>query len=81
MLMQCLVNNYSVILGNQMCNLKQIIKIFASIYKKKKVSNQQINDSIEEIVRAFLNNEQIKENLNVLQLTDDEKNFLQNFVN
>lgn len=80
-LMQALVNNYNVILGNQMCNLKQIIKIFSSIYKMKKISNQQINDSIVEIVQAFLANDQIKQSLGVLEFSEEEQKFLKNFVN
>lgn len=80
LLMQTLVSNYNVILGNNMVNLGRLVKIFATIYKKKKVSNQQINDSIEEIVRAFLNNEQIKTNLNGLQLEEAEQKFLQLFL-
>lgn len=81
MLMQALVTNYSIILGPQMKNLKAIIHTFQIIYKHRKVSNQNINDSIQEIVRAFVNNEQIKSALENLGLSDEEKTFIQSAVN
>ena len=81
MLMQALINNYNIILGVQMKNLKNIIHIFHTIYQHKKLSNQQINDSIQEIVKAFVNNDQIKGALEGLGLSDEEKTFIHNAVN
>lgn len=81
MLMQALISNYNIILGAQMKNLKQIIHIFQIIYKHRKLSNEQINTSIQEIIKAFVNNEQIKSTLETLGLSDEENTFIQSAMN
>jgi len=80
MLMQALVSNYNVVLGAQMKNLKQVINIFHIVYKHRKLSNNSINESIQEIMRAFVNNAQIKGSLETIGLSDEEKTFIQNIM-
>lgn len=72
MLTEIIINNPTIIIGEDCQNLSHVVNIFTKIYKKKS-SNPQIDEQIKMIMTQFSKDEKIRNVLESINFDVDQK--------
>ena len=77
LLAQALLNDHRRILGEDLTNLRDVIRVFTRVYKKKEMSDVVVDKNICNVIRALMANTAIKGEIERMALSTDEKKMIQ----
>lgn len=68
-----------ILLGNDYCYILDVISVFQKVFKRDKISNSKINMGIQNIMKSFILNENLKLKLINSPLNQEQKEFIDSF--